>query len=285
MGKSLHGIVLISILWALFAPTESLAQRSTFQQYGQAEGLSNLNVNVLFQNRAGVLWAGTENGLFRYDGLRFERVSLGSDNLDGDVLALHEDSAGRLWVGRQNGVGYLQDGAFQIVHFQDRKLGLFAGSTIASLPDGTVFIASDGNLLAGNESDSPGQWNFHQFASVRLKVHSVLAAPDGSLLLACGSGICRLKGSELRTWGPTEGVEEDNFQSLFLSSRGDLWALGSKHIVTLSKGASTFQKRSVPEMLNPDSLNTIAEDPQGRVLTSNGKQVLRWENGAWRIFE
>jgi signal transduction histidine kinase/ligand-binding sensor domain-containing protein/ActR/RegA family two-component response regulator len=287
----------MSILGALLTPAVCLAQRYTFQQYGQAEGLSNLNVNVLLQNRAGVLWAGTENGLFRYDGLRFERVSLGSGNLAGDVLALHEDAAGRLWVGRQNGVGYLQSGVFHIVHFQDRKLRLFAGSTIASLPDGTVFIASDGDLLAGNQSNSSGQWNFHQVpllapdasdpARTRstLNVHSVLTGPGGSLLLGCGEGICRLAGSELRAWGRKEGVEEDNWQSLYLSSRGDLWAVGSKHIVTLPKGASTFQNRGIPEMQNPDSLIAIAEDPQGRVLTSSGKQLLRWEDGAWRTFD
>ena len=107
MGKSLAGIIPISIFGALLLPTACLAQRYTFQQYGQAEGLSNLNVNVLFQNRAGVLWAGTENGLFRFDGLRFERVNLGSDVLAGDVLALHEDVGGRMWVGLQSGVGYL----------------------------------------------------------------------------------------------------------------------------------------------------------------------------------
>src|ERR1700677_2526671 len=141
MRSTRRDIVLISILGALLTPAACLAQRYTFQQYGQAEGLSNLNVNVLFQNRAGVLWAGTENGLFRFDGLRFERVDLGSDVLAGDVLALHEDVGGRLWIGLQNGVGYLQAGAFHIVRFQARKLRLFAGSTISSSSDGTVFIA------------------------------------------------------------------------------------------------------------------------------------------------
>jgi signal transduction histidine kinase/ligand-binding sensor domain-containing protein/CheY-like chemotaxis protein len=290
MCRLRRGIAFISILGALLTPAVCLAQRYTFQQYGQAEGLSNLNVNVLLQDRAGVLWAGTENGLFRYDGLRFERVSLGSDNLVGDVLALHEDAAGRLWVGRQNGVGYLQGGDFHIVLFQNRKLRLFAGSTIASLSDGTVFIASDGDLLAGNQSQSSEQWNFHQVPILdsqasTLKVHSVLTGPGGALLLGCGEGICRLSGKDLRTWGPKEGVEEDNWQSLYLSSKGDLWALGAKHIVTLPKGASTFQNRSIPEMQNPDSLIAITEDPQGRILTSSGKQLLRWENGAWRTFD
>jgi len=250
-------------------------------------------VNVLLQTRAGLLWAATENGLFRYDGLRFERVSLGPDGLVGNILALHEDAAGRLWVGRQDGVGYLEGGAFHIVRFQGGKLPLLAGSTISSSSsEGTVFIASDGDLLAGNRSPSSGEWNFRKIPmpdpaspGSPLKAHSVLAGPDGSLIAGCGEGICRLQGSHFQKWGDKEGLRKDNWQSLFLSSKGDIWALGDKHIASLQQGAATFQNRDVPEMHNPDATNTITEDRQGRILTSSGSQVLRWENGAWKVFD
>jgi signal transduction histidine kinase/CheY-like chemotaxis protein/ligand-binding sensor domain-containing protein len=292
MAVSRSGVVSLSIFGALLLPAVCPAQRYTFKQYGQAEGLSNLNVNVLLQTRAGSLLAGTENGLFRYNGLRFERVSLGSDVLVGNVLALHEDVAGRLWVGRQNGVGYLEGGAFHIVRFQGRKLPLFAGSTISSASDGTVFIASDGDLLAGNQSQSSGEWSFHQIAvpdptahGSPLKAHSVLAGSDGSLTAGCGEGICRLKGSQWRKWGEKEGLKKDHWQSLYLTSRGDLWALGNAHIASLPQEASSFQDRDVPEMHNPDATNAITEDQQGRILTSSGTEVLRWEKGAWNIFD
>jgi len=48
------------------------AQQYSFQSYGQAEGLANLVPLCLLQDRIGFLWAGTQNGLFRYDGARFE---------------------------------------------------------------------------------------------------------------------------------------------------------------------------------------------------------------------
>jgi ligand-binding sensor domain-containing protein len=216
MAASRSGIVSISIFGALLLPGSCLGQRSTFKQFGQAEGLSNLNVNVLLQTRAGLLWAATENGLFRYDGLRFERVSLGPDGLVGNILALHEDAAGRLWVGRQDGVGYLEGGAFHIVRFQGGKLPLLAGSTISSSSsDGTVFIASDGDLLAGNRSPSSGEWSFRKIPmpdpahpGSPLKAHSVLAGPDGSLIAGCGEGICRLQGFSFPKVGRQRGLTE-----------------------------------------------------------------------------
>ena len=292
MGKSRPGIVPISIFGALLLPAACLAQRYTFKQYGQAEGLSNLNVNVLFQNRAGVLWAGTENGLFRFDGLRFERVSLGSSVLAGDIFALDEDAGGRLWVGRQNGVGYIVRGVFHEVSFQDKKLRLFAGSTISFASDGTVYIASDGDLLAGKRSRSSGEFDFHPIAvrdpaapGLPLTIHSVLARSDGSLLAGCGEGICRIDGSRLQRWGEKEGVQKDDWQGLHVTSKGEIWALGAKHIAALRPGETVFQNRGLSEIQNPDSLNSITEDLEGRVLTSNGKQLLRWENGAWTTLD
>ena len=44
------------------------AQQYSFRYYGTEDGLTNLAVKVIFQDRKGFLWAGTENGLFRYDG-------------------------------------------------------------------------------------------------------------------------------------------------------------------------------------------------------------------------
>ncbi len=284
MGTSRPGIVAISVLAALLLAAPCLAQRYTFEQFGQAEGLSNLNVNVLLQTRDGFLWAGTENGLFRYDGLRFQSVNLGSVVLGGSVLALREDAAGRLWVGRQNGVGYLEGGAFHMVRYQNANLRLFPGDTISSSADGAVYIASDGDLLQGIQSQSSGEWSFHKIPVAALKVNSVLAGPGSALFAGCGEGICRLQGSQLQRWGVKEGLKKDTWQSLFLSSKGDLWAWGNRHIAVLARGASSFQDRDIPEMHNPDSTNEIAEDARGRIVTSSGTQLMRWENGAWRIF-
>ncbi|HEV2213825.1 MAG TPA: two-component regulator propeller domain-containing protein, partial [Terracidiphilus sp.] len=48
-----------------------LAQRYSFREYRM--GLSNLNITGIAQDRTGYLWAGTENGLYRYDGIQFLR--------------------------------------------------------------------------------------------------------------------------------------------------------------------------------------------------------------------
>ena len=64
---------LTAILGCLWLPVSVKAQEYSFRYYGQEDGLTSLAVKVLYQDRTGFLWAGTENGLFRYDGLWFQR--------------------------------------------------------------------------------------------------------------------------------------------------------------------------------------------------------------------
>ncbi len=51
------------------------AQQYSFRDY--VDGLGNLSVNCLLQDRTGFLWIGTESGLYRYDGSRFWRFGTG----------------------------------------------------------------------------------------------------------------------------------------------------------------------------------------------------------------
>src|ERR1700676_4632586 len=62
----MHAFILVltcPVLWA---------QDYHFRYFGVAEGLTNLGVRQIYQDRVGFLWVSTENGIFRYDGERFE---------------------------------------------------------------------------------------------------------------------------------------------------------------------------------------------------------------------
>src|ERR1019366_9047066 len=62
----------LAVLFATISlPIQLAGQRYNFKFYGEEEGLENLVVQVVLQDRAGFLWVGTQNGLFRYDGSRF----------------------------------------------------------------------------------------------------------------------------------------------------------------------------------------------------------------------
>ncbi len=92
---------------ALAGPGPLAAQRYNFKFYGEEEGLQNLVVQVMLQDRAGFLWAGTENGLFRYDGSRFTSFGKADGLPAGRIESLHESVDGTLWIGTQLGLATL----------------------------------------------------------------------------------------------------------------------------------------------------------------------------------
>ena len=64
-GSLLRGLALL-----VAGSMTCAAQRYSFREYTQ--GLGNLNIASLAQDRTGFLWVGTQNGLYRYDGGQFQ---------------------------------------------------------------------------------------------------------------------------------------------------------------------------------------------------------------------
>ncbi|MDQ1919242.1 ligand-binding sensor domain-containing diguanylate cyclase [Massilia pseudoviolaceinigra] len=78
--------------------------RFTYRSYGAEHGLNNVGVLRLVQDRQGFIWAGTEDGLYRYDGYRFDGFGL-KEGLPSTVMtALLEDASGVLWAGTHGGL-------------------------------------------------------------------------------------------------------------------------------------------------------------------------------------
>ena len=94
----------VAVVAYLAGSTPLRAQRYSFKFYGQEEGLQNLAVQAVLQDREGFLWVGTQNGLFRYDGSRFKAFTK-DDGLPGArIESLHEAADGTLWVGTGTGL-------------------------------------------------------------------------------------------------------------------------------------------------------------------------------------
>jgi ligand-binding sensor domain-containing protein len=76
-----------------------------FTAYQVGDGPPTNRVNVLYEDRAGQIWAGTDAGLFRLDEssgqVIFRRIELSLRQPDVPMRALVEDSEGNLWVSTQ----------------------------------------------------------------------------------------------------------------------------------------------------------------------------------------
>jgi signal transduction histidine kinase/ligand-binding sensor domain-containing protein len=71
--------------------------------FGAPEGLPNTLAASFYEDRAGVIWAGTLSGLYRFTGQRWARVDVG-DPASTSVIGISEDGDGRLLAATPTGV-------------------------------------------------------------------------------------------------------------------------------------------------------------------------------------
>src|SRR5450631_1485054 len=96
------------LAFMLLASGALYAQEYSFRSFGVTEGLNNLGVLQIYQDRAGFLWVSTENGIYRFDGDRFEAFGLAQGIPASSATAFGEAPDGSLLVGGAIGLYHLQ---------------------------------------------------------------------------------------------------------------------------------------------------------------------------------
>jgi signal transduction histidine kinase/ligand-binding sensor domain-containing protein len=168
------------------------------------------NIWAMAQAPDGRLWLGTGGGLYRFDGLVFERIQPSADEQfrSNAITALLALPSGELWIGFTSGdISLLKDGHF--VNYTERN-GIPGGwvTSMARGPDGAIWAAMQTGLarFAGGRWQTVGaDWNYPAGSSDWVFVDS-----DDTVWVATGSTLVYLRrgstsftntGEELGHWG------------------------------------------------------------------------------------
>ena len=150
-------------------------------------------IYVLFESRAGTIWAGTENGLAAFDGAQWKTFSTGDGLPKNSVRALAEDAAGNLWIGTENaGLFYLRDGKFFNANAPVKDF-----SCLLADRDGVLWAGTSGHGLARLEN---GKWSVCSTIRGRLASDSLgylLDDDAGNLWLGSYEGLLRVEKKSL----------------------------------------------------------------------------------------
>jgi diguanylate cyclase (GGDEF)-like protein len=276
------GIGIARLLWlglmaiALRCPAQELA----LEEYGQSTGLRDLVLSAMAQDASGFVWAGTQNGLYRLDGSRFERVGMAEGITSVTTLIADGD---RLWIGANDALWLLEDGRPRRI----QSLSAFP-QNIARARDG-LWIVDDWHLAQLTRARD-GSWRHQDVPEVarllgKRSVTSVAAARDGSLWFGCGQGLCRYSDGNVSTWGVGEGVPKDTWHWLLVASDGSVWARGAGHVLQRPPGATSFVDRTdAHDLSDPLGLYPLVEDAQHRIVGAARGALERWQGSAWERF-
>jgi diguanylate cyclase (GGDEF)-like protein len=284
------------LLCVLLAPLRSRAQQFTFRHYGQNEGLRNLDVFKMIQDKQGFLWIATENGLFRYDGSGFHRFTSADGIQEPLVVSLALDASGRIWVTTNDHLYTFNGTRFESVPTGSHPMQFGAVQRLATIDSQHVLFLDRGTLMQVQQSTPQQQWSAAPYFSPQQvathpelsQLHSVMVSPDRTLWLGCGRSICRVHGDRITIFGPQQDLPDEPWISFFLDHHGWLWARSFQHIRVLAPHADRFAARDLTNGLTPYAgagLLTFAEDAHGDLLTQTDTGIARWNGIGWRTFD
>lgn len=193
-------------------------------------------IEVMAQTPDGFLWLGTANGLFRFDGVRFERYAAESERglPSESISALYVTPDGALWIGcRYKGVARLD-------------------------PDGSVTTYEAR----------------HGFAA-RPQVRSFALDREQRLWAVSREGVYSLEQGRWQSHGEDWGLSAGTYYVLYVDHAGNLWAASQSGLHRLAPGARRFEQVQVPTSVNgqfgmaADGAVLYSGGPGGARITGN----------------
>ncbi len=283
------------VIAALIGIATLCAQRYNFKVYGEEEGLQNLAVQVVLQDRAGFLWVGTQNGLYRYDGSRF--VAFGkAEGLPGArIESLHESIDGTLWVGTRVGLARRRGDQFEPVPMRVAQ-GVAGRAGIASDASGKLYFATERGLVTGTRSGDKVEFTLIPGPGGAQEAASVYVDPAGRVLYGCGASLCRLDQVSARDIdhglirdvahdiAAESGLPPGPWGAILGDLDGNLWVRSDHLLYLRPNGAERFQSRPglpASAILYP----TLALDPTGRLLVPTDHGLARESPNGWEIID
>ncbi|HEY2942864.1 MAG TPA: two-component regulator propeller domain-containing protein, partial [Vicinamibacteria bacterium] len=241
------------------------------------DGLPHNRVQAIVQTPEGYLWLATQEGLARFDGVRFtvfDRHGTAAMNAN-DVETLFVSRGGSLWVGVYGGTLLrYQNGAF--TSYSSREgLPLSTISALAEDAAGDLWIGTDGD----------GVYRLHQGAFARYtskdglpddSVRCLLGDGEGNVWIGTAAGLARRRGGRFERYDLPAGPDPIAISALAIDREGRTW------VGTESDGLYRFDTGRLvrtPVALNDDHVRSLLADRRGTLWIGTDGGLHRVHDG------
>ncbi|MFI3317294.1 MAG: two-component regulator propeller domain-containing protein [Rikenellaceae bacterium] len=242
-------------------------------------GLSQNSVSAICQDSVGFMWFGTiENGLNRYDGVRFKYFTHSDDDINSIpsncITALAADSNGNVWIGTNNGLSYYDSSSERLRTSYYQVNGIqysFSRRTITKIKrcdSGIWYVVASGKVYYKRAEEVM----FSPLGELD-NLRDVIPLSDNRLLIADGATIEIYDiGAGLST--PLEGLSGDigRINCIHLAPEGDLY-IGTQNrgvgIYNLESGTLQHLNTHNTPTLRSNYIRAFCEDRSGGIYVGS----------------
>ncbi len=244
-------------------------------------GLPQNTVHAIAQTADGYIWIGTEEGLARFDGVRFtvfdrQNTPQFKSNYIRTLLA---DRQGALWIGTAEGLVRLLNGTFtlfttneglpsntiQAIH-EDREGSLWVATTtgLGLFKRGGVTTFTTKERLIGGS------------------IQALFGDAEGALWIATPYGVGRVKDGKFNNYTVRDGLGSNSVRAIQQDREGRLW-FGSLGGLTSFDG-SRFTTYTTRDGLPNDRIISLHTSREGDLLIGTARGLCRFSNGGFTAF-
>jgi signal transduction histidine kinase/ligand-binding sensor domain-containing protein/CheY-like chemotaxis protein/HPt (histidine-containing phosphotransfer) domain-containing protein len=249
-------------------------------QWQIPEGLPQNGAGSIARTPDGYLWIGTQEGLARFDGVRFVVFDRSNEIAiqDNTISALHVDRAGRLWIGTQSGMAVFENGRFKPYN---AVAALAHVPILAILEDhtGHLWVGTDTGLVAIDQQQRArvfGTSDGLRDAGIR----ALLEDRNGMIWVATATGgLHRFAGTNFESMQRETG-EVDPISSMYEDHDGTLW-FGTETGGLYRKSGDHFDVVAPAGQLG-SAVRTLTRDRDGNLwIATNGRGLVRLRDGVF----
>ncbi|ANQ51566.2 response regulator [Flammeovirga sp. MY04] len=149
MSKSLVYLLFITLTTCLWNTAYATFQDIVFDHFTTKQGLSQNDINCIYQDQSGLIWIGTNDGFSSFDGYEFKNFRMDTHDLPSNLInTITEDKHGNLWIGSADaGLFRYHQAKEQFTFFANTK-----GNSKLLTSNNVVKLVTDrhGNIWFGN---------------------------------------------------------------------------------------------------------------------------------------
>jgi len=254
------------------------ARSFNFQSWQKEQGLPQSPIRALTQTHDGYIWLGTDDGVVRFDGLRFLPFGIPGGMKVGPVTTMLEDHGGALWLGTSDaGLSCWYNDHFATLTTRD---GLPANSITALSEDnfGRLWIGTDSGLVLWQNARLSPLAAAEPFKGLRISTLS--KDRNGIIWLGVkGAGIFHFSNDQFTrlTDDSVEDLLKDS-HSLLIDHADRIWLAAGEDFVLCRDGGQWHRYR-IPRHEAKSSVSTLAEESDGTIWAgSAGGGLLQFKD-------
>jgi ligand-binding sensor domain-containing protein/signal transduction histidine kinase len=244
-------------------------------------GLPQNTVHSIAQTPDGYVWIGTEEGLARFDGIRFtvfdkQKIPELKSNY---IRALLVDKQGALWIGTAEGLVRMQDGKFTTFTTGE---GL-PGNTIQALCEdrkGNLWIATANGLGLFKEGAVVACTTKQKW--IGGSIQALFEDAEGALWIATPYGLGKLKDDKSSNYTVRDGLASNSVRSIQQDQAGRLW-FGTLGGLTSFDG-ERFTNYTTRDGLPNDRIISLHAEKDGSLIIGTAGGLCRFSGQSFSGF-